>query len=139
MLKQDNTARGLQSSIGGALAIIPLTPNQWTILSFFTALVASIRIVLFGDLPLGLALFALAGMMDVVDGAVARARKETSAFGGFLDGVIDRFVEAVFLFSFMFVPLPTVLGIDPRIWLASLVFLGRACRRSSALTLTTKE
>jgi archaetidylinositol phosphate synthase len=43
--------------------------------------------------------------------------------GGFIDGVADRFVEAIFLFSFMFYPLPTVI-IDPKIWLAALVFLG---------------
>ena len=35
----------------------------------------------------------------------------------------DRFVEAVFLFSFMFYPLPEIL-IDSRVWLASTVFLG---------------
>jgi phosphatidylglycerophosphate synthase len=78
----------------------------------------------YGNLSIGLALFALAGMLDLVDGAVARARNETSAFGGFLDGVVDRFVEAVFLFSFMFVPLPVVFGVDARVWLAALVFLG---------------
>jgi archaetidylinositol phosphate synthase len=122
MLKQDATARGLQSSIGKALAIIPLTPNQWTILSLFVAFVAGAAIA-YGNLPLGLALFALAGMMDLIDGAVARARGEVSALGGFIDGVVDRFVEAIFLFSFMFVPLPTIL-VDAKIWLASLVFLG---------------
>ncbi len=122
MLKQDANARGLQSSIGKALAIIPLTPNQWTILSLFVALAAGAAIA-YGNLPFGLALFAAAGIMDLIDGAVARARGEVSALGGFIDGVVDRFVEAIFLFSFMFVPLPTIL-MDSRIWLASLVFLG---------------
>jgi phosphatidylglycerophosphate synthase len=124
MLKQDRNAKSVQSSIGKALAIIPLTPNQWTVLSLFVAIAAGIMIAFSGNLVFGLALFALAGMMDLIDGAVARARGEVSALGGFIDGVVDRFVEAVFLFSFMFVPLPSVLGIDAKIWLASLVFLG---------------
>ena len=122
MLKQDANARGLQTSLGKALAIIPLTPNQWTILSLFVALAAGAAIA-YGDLPLGLALFAAAGIMDLIDGAVARARGEVSALGGFMDGVVDRFVEAIFLFSFMFVPLPAII-VDAKIWLASLVFLG---------------
>lgn len=124
MLKQQEAPKRLQEKIGKALAIMPLTPNQWTILSLFVALAAGFSIAYLGSLPLGLALFVLAGMMDVVDGAVARARGEVSAFGGFIDGVVDRFVEAIFLFSFMFVPLPAVLGVGAGIWLASLVFLG---------------
>ncbi len=145
MLKQYKTALGMQEKIGRALAAIPITPNQWTMLSLAAAIIAGILIasgngisgnpasgplaplaafVLQNNLSIGLALFALAGLMDMVDGAVARVRKEASAFGGFLDGVCDRFVEAIFLFSFMFVPLPPALGIDSKIWLASLVFLG---------------
>lgn len=103
--------------------MIPLTPNQWTMLSVVAALAAGVVVAARQDLVLGLALFAVAALLDLVDGAVARARSETSALGGFLDGVADRFVEAVFLFSFMFYPLPVVV-IDPKIWLAALVFLG---------------
>ncbi|MEW6749269.1 MAG: CDP-alcohol phosphatidyltransferase family protein [Candidatus Micrarchaeota archaeon] len=122
MLKQDEWLRWLQASIGKALAAIPLTPNQWTLLSILVALFAGAMIAR-GDLAFGLALFALAALLDAVDGAVARARGEVSALGGFIDGVADRFVEAIFLFSFMFYPLPAVF-IDPRIWLALVVFLG---------------
>lgn len=123
MLKQAEGPRKIQSGLGSALAVIPLTPNQWTLLSLLVALAAGAVIALRQDLGLGLILFAVAALLDLVDGAVARARKETSALGGFMDGVVDRFVEAIFLFSFMFYPLPVVL-IDPKIWLAALVFLG---------------
>lgn len=128
MLKQDKGARGIQDAIGKALAAIPLTPNQWTILSLLAALAASTAIIAnpnitSSNLALGLILFAVAALFDMMDGAVARARKETSAFGGFLDGVVDRFVEAMFLFSLMFVPLPFVL-VDARVWLALTIFLG---------------
>lgn len=123
MLKQDEGARSLQSALGRALAAIPLTPNQWTLLSIIFALAGGAAIALSQNLALGLALFALAAILDLVDGAVARARGEVSALGGFIDGVADRLVEGIFLFSLMFVPLPVIL-IDPKIWLASVVFLG---------------
>ncbi len=123
MLKQDEGLKGIQSSIGKALAVIPLSPDQWTFLAVALALIGALAVAITGNLALGLALFVLAALCDAVDGAVARARGETSALGGFLDGVADRFVEAAFLFSFMFVPLPTVL-VDPKIWLALAIFLG---------------
>src|SRR6185295_17924838 len=37
-----------------------------------------------------LALFLGAGLLDMVDGKVARARNETSAFGGMIDLIGDR-------------------------------------------------
>ncbi|MEW6723202.1 MAG: CDP-alcohol phosphatidyltransferase family protein [Candidatus Micrarchaeota archaeon] len=123
MLKQDKGAKGVQAALGRALAAIPLTPNHWTFLAVALALCAALAVAFTGNLPAGLALFALAALCDIIDGAVARARNETSAFGGFIDGVADRFVEASFLFAFMFVPLPIIL-IDAKIWLALLVFLG---------------
>ncbi len=123
MLKQDSGAKGLQASLGRALSAIPLTPNQWTLFSVALAALAGYAIAGLGDLPWGLALFALAAACDIIDGAVARARNQVSKLGGFIDGVADRFVEAAFLFSFMLYPLPTV-AIDPKIWLSLAIFLG---------------
>ncbi len=123
MLKQDPKAKGIQSILGRALAIIPLSPNQWTLLSVIFALFAAAAIALSQDLPLGLFLFAVAAICDVVDGAVARARGQASAIGGFIDGIADRFVEGLFLLSFMFVPLPHILA-DSGIWLAITIFAG---------------
>lgn len=123
MLKQNEGLRGIQTSIGRFLSVIPLSPNQWTFLSVLLALLAALAVAHTGNIAIGLALFALAALFDVIDGAVARARNEVSALGGFVDGVADRFVEASFLFSFMFLPLPMIL-IDAKIWLALLIFLG---------------
>jgi phosphatidylglycerophosphate synthase len=124
MLKQDAGARGMQSKVGSMLAKIPITPNQWTLFSIIVALGAGISIASAQNLALGLALFGLAALFDIIDGAVARARGETSALGGFIDGVADRFVEAIFLLSFMFLQLPAVAGTDAKFWLALALFLG---------------
>lgn len=123
MLKQNGASLGLQQSAGRALAAIPLSPNAWTLLSVAAALGAGIVIAAAQNLAAGLAMFAAAALLDAVDGAVARARGEVTKLGGFMDGVADRFVEAIFLFSFMFYPLPAV-GVDAKVWLAALVFLG---------------
>jgi archaetidylinositol phosphate synthase len=122
MLKQARESGEAQALVGSALAAIPLSPNQWTALSLALAL-GGASLIAVQNLGAGLILFALAALFDLIDGAVARARGEATAMGGFLDGVTDRFVEAVFLFSFMFLPLPLIL-IDAKIWLALLVFLG---------------
>lgn len=123
LLKQNSSSKGVQEKIGKALAFIPLRPNHWTVLALILAALGAFAIALLQDLTLGLIFFMIGGTLDLVDGAVARARKESTKFGGFLDGVSDRFMEALFLFAFMFYPLPEIL-IVPQIWLASLVFLG---------------
>ena len=108
MLKQSGISRNLQMKIGEILSFIPLSPNQWTVIAVLIAVVAAYEIAI-GELVYGLVLFLLSGAIDMVDGAVARARGETTKFGGFLDGISDRLVEALFLFSLMFYPLPTFL------------------------------
>lgn len=122
MLKQNEKSKSIQMKIGGVLSVIPLTPNQWTAIALLVA-VAAAYFIITGELVYGLILFVLAGALDMVDGAVARASGQTSRLGGFLDGITDRFVEALFLFSLMFYSLPDIF-IDTKIWLALLIFLG---------------
>ncbi len=102
MLKQKESSRKIQQFFGKAAACLPLSPDHWTFLSLVFATAAAVAIGYFRELLAGVILFA---------------------FAGFLDGVTDRLVEALFLFSLMFYPLPTVL-ILPQIWLALLLFLG---------------
>lgn len=81
MLKQDKGLRGIQASAGKILAVIPLTPNQWTFLSVALALVAALAVAMTGSLVLGMVLFIFAALCDAADGAVARARGEASRLG----------------------------------------------------------
>lgn len=79
---------------------LPLPPTFFTLLSVplvglaFWALVTG-RFLL--ALPL---VFAAAGA-DAVDGAVARARNETSAAGGYLDSMLDRLVDFLVLLGIL--------------------------------------
>lgn len=111
-----------QRILGDILKKIPLSPNHITILSILLALIAGI-FIFYHLFLLGILLFLIAGFLDVIDGAIARAKGMVTQFGGFLDGVSDRFVEAIFLFSLMFYDLPVVY-IDSKIWLGMLIFAG---------------
>jgi phosphatidylglycerophosphate synthase len=61
---------------------------------------------------------AATGLLDMLDGAVARARNRVTSFGGFLDSVADRVVDLFLLFGFG-------LALDDR-WGWILVALGAA-------------
>ncbi len=122
MIKQNSFLRNVQSGLGLLFAKIPISPNDWTILSLLIALFAAFNIAS-GNLFFGLSLFVLSALCDAIDGAVARARGETSKVGAFIDGISDRFVEFLFLFSFMFVSLPLIY-LDAKIWISLAVFFG---------------
>jgi CDP-diacylglycerol--glycerol-3-phosphate 3-phosphatidyltransferase len=46
-----------------------------------------------GEWLQGCSLIVLAGFFDILDGAVARNCRQTSAFGSFLDSVLDRYSD----------------------------------------------
>jgi len=51
------------------------------------------------QLALALLLLLLSGFVDALDGAVARVTGKTSAFGGVLDSICDRYSDAIVLFG----------------------------------------
>ena len=46
--------------------------------------------------------FFLSGFFDVWDGAVARYQGMVTKFGGFLDSLLDRYSDAIYIFSMIF-------------------------------------
>lgn len=105
MLKTNSFAIRIQDKIGRMLSGVPITPNQWTILSFFISLIAAF-FVLSNQFLYAAFFFLLAVAFDAIDGAVARATNTMTKFGAFLDGVVDRLVESAILVAFLFVSLP---------------------------------
>ncbi|MFX0168793.1 MAG: archaetidylinositol phosphate synthase [Candidatus Hodarchaeota archaeon] len=51
------------------------------------------------QLFVALLLLFLSGFVDALDGAIARATGKTSAFGGVLDSICDRYSDAILLFG----------------------------------------
>ncbi len=122
MLKSTGASGGVSEKLGKYLGWVPLSPNQITVLSVLSA-VAGFALFCLGNHWYGFAAFILAFVLDAVDGAVARARGETSKIGGFLDGVSDRLVEFFLLISLLFVPLGMPWMQDV-MWIVLVLFFG---------------
>ena len=122
MLKGSKNLAKLQEIIGSTLARIPVSANAWTVLSFIAGLCGFGSLYYQSLLP-GLAFFTLSFALDAVDGAVARAKKQVSAKGAFLDGMLDRLNEFFLLLGLMFYPFPAFI-MPASFWLLMILFFG---------------
>jgi phosphatidylglycerophosphate synthase len=75
-------------------ASLPLRANQWTLVGTMLGIACGI-VFLYGLWAWGIVLFLLRGVVDHVDGYVARARNQRSTFGAVMDDVSDRWVLGV--------------------------------------------
>jgi phosphatidylglycerophosphate synthase len=101
-------------------ARLPLTPNQWTLVSIVPA-VASAYYLIVQQFLYAAFLFAAASFLDLVDGSVARVTGRVTKKGAYLDTIIDRYIEAILVFGLLFasLPLPNPL---PSAWLFAYLF-----------------
>jgi phosphatidylglycerophosphate synthase len=76
---------------------VPVAPNTLTIAGFVLTLCACA--VLAFSLRVGGILILLTSFLDMLDGAVARARGMETPFGAFLDSVLDRYADAGMLLA----------------------------------------
>lgn len=67
----------------------PLSPNTISVVALLLNLAAA-ALFLFGHFLLPIAIIAIAGFADALDGIVARLQQKESRFGDFLDHVGDR-------------------------------------------------
>ncbi len=105
LYKQRERFSKLSIKIGIIFSKIPLTANQWTILSIIPAIIASFFLA--KDMFLAAALlFIASAFLDLVDGSVARVTKTVSKLGAYLDTIVDRYVEAVIVFGLLFASIP---------------------------------
>ena len=85
------------------LSKIGITPNLATILMASCAILSLVWIVVFQNLLLFSIFVFITGIMDGIDGAIARLTNKSSKFGGFFDSVMDRISEFfIFLGLFIF-------------------------------------
>jgi CDP-diacylglycerol--glycerol-3-phosphate 3-phosphatidyltransferase len=95
-------ARSLASRSIGGLARTRVTPNALTAAGVSLCLAASV-LVFFENRGtwlfywVGAALFVIGSILDVLDGALARAGGKTTPFGAFLDSTTDRVGEGAML------------------------------------------
>ncbi len=75
-------------------------PNSFTLMGFFATLIASIFILKEFWVAAGL-MIILSGLFDLFDGVVARKLGKVTAFGGFLDSVLDRYSDLLLLLALL--------------------------------------
>ena len=111
------------------------TPNQYTLISLFFAILAFYFLIknpstakggderMFIDIDLILALifFLLATILDFIDGTVARFTQRETKKGAYLDTICDRYVEGIILLGFLFLPLADFL-LPAKVWIFLALF-----------------
>jgi CDP-diacylglycerol--glycerol-3-phosphate 3-phosphatidyltransferase len=120
-------ARRLASQSVTGLARTRVTPNALTVSGVGLCIVASVLVWLEyrGDELLffwvGAGLFLVGSILDILDGALARAGGKSTPFGGFLDSTFDRVGE-----GFMLGAIALVFARDGLDWAIALAFASLA-------------
>ncbi|TET84109.1 MAG: CDP-alcohol phosphatidyltransferase family protein [Candidatus Nealsonbacteria bacterium] len=96
------------------------TPNQYTLISLLFVII-SFSFLINLNLVLALIFFLLAGLLDFIDGAVARFLQKATKKGAYLDTISDRYVEGIILLGFLFLPLPAFL-LSAKVWIFLALF-----------------
>lgn len=77
-----------------------VTPNALSVLGFLLSAVTAVLVAFGYQLAAGF-IMLLGGYFDIVDGAVARQKGQTTRFGAVLDSTLDRLSESVVLLGIM--------------------------------------
>ncbi|MFW5719486.1 MAG: CDP-alcohol phosphatidyltransferase family protein [Candidatus Dojkabacteria bacterium] len=87
----------VEKSVNRIPFLIKIHPDVLSLMTVFAACITA-GLFISGNYLWALASFIL-GFVDGIDGAVARATKTSSAWGGFLDATLDRVTETIIAFS----------------------------------------
>ncbi|MGD0354200.1 MAG: CDP-alcohol phosphatidyltransferase family protein [Dehalococcoidia bacterium] len=94
--------RMLTNPLVPIISRLKLTPDMMTFTGIILNLVAAV-VIGFGCLLAGGIIFLLAGLFDLLDGALARYMEKTTRFGALLDSTADRITEGAIFLSLIFV------------------------------------
>lgn len=101
LTKLKQRAQSWLTSEATILHHLGLTPNHVSILGLFLAFFSALTYWQWRFHPLLLILAPLlmlaSGLLDALDGAIARIYGESTKFGGFFDSLLDRYADAVIL------------------------------------------
>ena len=112
----------IEIKTGEFFSKLGLTPNQYTLISLFFAILALYFLTRIDLIP-ALIFFLLATLLDFIDGAVARFTQRETKKGAYLDTICDRYVEGIILLGFLFLPLKGFFLLPAGIWIF-LAFFG---------------
>ncbi|NJE08008.1 CDP-alcohol phosphatidyltransferase [Thermococcus sp. M39] len=83
------------------LLVDHVTPDQMTVVTFLLGILSAL--VNFISISLAGILYQISSILDGVDGEIARASMKTSRFGGYVDSILDRYVDFAFLLILAYV------------------------------------
>ncbi len=106
--------RQFVTSIMRPLAGLGVTPNTLTVLGLLLSILTAF-VIAQGWLLAGGLLVLFAGIFDMFDGAMARARNAATTFGAFFDSTLDRCSESIILFGLLIYALREP-GLQDRFW-----------------------
>ena len=95
MVELERRAKRIAAILVAPLVRAGITANQVTLAGFVAALTVALLLAM-DWLIVGGIFLLLVSALDMMDGAVARARGEITKFGAFLDSTLDRYVEAAY-------------------------------------------
>lgn len=93
--------RHLSRPIARLLSRTPITPNQVSMAALGMAGLSCLSF-LNGHPKLGGTLAQASSVVDGADGDLARMKQSTSAFGGYLDAMLDRYADAFIILGLTF-------------------------------------
>src|SRR5215472_16460344 len=114
-------ARRIAEVIVSPLAAIGMTPNMATLLGLLLNAVAA-GIIASGSLRVGGIMLLVAGLFDMVDGALARVRNQRTTFGAFFDSTLDRYSEGLELLGVILFAL-TLPATPQGTWIVALAYI----------------
>lgn len=86
--------RAQMRRIAAVFVKTPITPNMLTVFGLLLNIGVAL-VIASGNLVVGGVLIIVAGLFDLLDGALARITDRMTQFGGFLDSALDRYSEGV--------------------------------------------
>ena len=122
MIKEKSkTWAHISKKLGEVFGRVGLPPNFY---SWMTLPVALLGLLVLAKQHIftGIMLFLFSGLLDLIDGAVARHTNQQSHRGAFLDGSLDRFIDFFLIFSYFWMNISTP-WMDPSRWICMAVFL----------------
>jgi len=130
LYEKRDSFNGLEKKLGDIFSCLPISPNQWTLLSALFG-IASMYFIMAQSFILAIAFFLLSGFSDYLNGIIARHRKIYTNVFRYLDTVTDRYVDMFVFLGMLFLPLP-VIFLPGYVWVYLIMFAAIAISYNKA-------
>ncbi len=108
--------RSLFNPLTAAIGRSGITPNQLTVMGLLMAVAVAV-LVWYGFFVIAAIVFTVGGLMDMLDGAVARLSEKVTPLGAFIDSTFDRLGEGIVLTA-----IALVYARDDNLWVVGAAF-----------------